>query len=226
MRFVDASCSAFKLTSEQKFYTDPVNVPNVTDCVLGLLQDTVAPAASPRPFPRLSHELSRIEQLPTELLDTISNHLSADSAFSLHRTSRTLATKVPLNNNFWRNTILSGQAFPFLWDLDTAKLEKRHQEHQMASNDPSAAWNWKAVGQLLAMKHFPLKSLDERIMDLPSGLWNRRRIWSIIESAYRRDFARTPTENRNDSVIAERYRREPVFDWQLEEIMDDLGHYS
>jgi hypothetical protein len=28
------------------------------------------------------------------------------------------------------------------------------------------------------------------------------------------------------SILEPRKRREPVFDWQLEEIMEDLGHYS
>jgi hypothetical protein len=96
----------------------------------------------------------------------------------------------------------------------------------MASPGSKSMWDWKAVGQLLAMKQFPLKSLDARVLNLPNGIWNRRRIWSIIEAAYRHDFARSSTADRNVSLIAERYRREPVFDWQLEEILDDLGHYS
>lgn len=82
------------------------------------------------------------------------------------------------------------------------------------------------MGQLLATKHFPLKSPDPRIDDLPNGLWNRRRIWSIVEQATRRDFSKVLNKEPIKSILEPRKRREPVFDWQLEEIMDDLGHYS
>lgn len=170
--------------------------------------------------------MSAIERLPNELLDQISSHLTAYSALALRQTSRTLATKVPLDNNFWRNSILGGNALPYLWDLDVYELEKRRQEHSGSSPSLDATWDWKAVGQLLAAKQFPLNSSDQRIVDLPNGLWNRQRIWSIIEEAYQRGSSKTSIGDGNDSVLEERKRREPVFDWQLEEIMDDLGHFS
>ncbi|KAF2630999.1 hypothetical protein BU25DRAFT_418650 [Macroventuria anomochaeta] len=210
----------------EKFYTDPVNVPNITTCVLDLLQNTTAPKACRQSFPPPSRALGALERLPIELLDQISTHFSAHTALSLHRTSRTLAMKVPLDNNFWRKSIMSGNALPYLWDIDTDELDKRRQEHLTASADPDAAWDWEVVGHLLATRHFPLKSLDPRIVDLPNGLWNRRRIWSIVEEAYRRDISKTLTRDRNASALEERKRREPVFDWQVEEIMEDLGHYS
>lgn len=85
-------------------------------------------------------------------------------------------------------------------------------------------WNWKSVGELLARKRFPLKSSDSRIVDLPNGLWNRKRIWSIFEEAYIDEYGRSFAEAQNNTVQLQ--KREPVFDWQLEEIMEDLGHYS
>ncbi|KAF3003493.1 hypothetical protein E8E13_004443 [Curvularia kusanoi] len=171
-------------------------------------------------------ELSAIEYLPTELLDHVITYISAYDILSLHCASKTLAKKLPLDNNSWRENILSGNGLPYLWDLDTELLNRRHQEHSAKSTGADAAWDWKAVGQLLATKHFPLKSSDPQIADLPNGLWNRRRIWSIVEQAYRHDFSRTPTRDPDRSILESRKRREPVYDWQLEEIMDDLGHYS
>lgn len=201
-------------------------MPNISTCVLQLLQDTraVETCLSPRPLP--SQELCAIERLPTELLDQTIAYISAYEAFSLHCASKTLARKLPLDNNSWRENILSGNGLPYLWDLDIEWLNKQHQKHSAKSKGADAAWNWKAVGQLLATKHFPLKSPDPRIDDLPNGLWNRRRIWSIVEQATRRDFSKVLNKEPIKSILEPRKRREPVFDWQLEEIMDDLGHYS
>lgn len=197
-------------------------MPEINSCVLRLLQDTCAPVACPTPYPQPNHALSAIERLPAELLDHISIYISAYEASSLHRASKTLATKVPLDNNFWRKAILSGNGLAYLWDLDVDWLNKNYQEHLTKSAEPDAVWDWKAVGQLLATKQFPLKSSDPRIFDLPNGLWNRRRIWSIVEQAYRNDFSKTTIRDPIETVIEPRKRREPVFDWQLEEIMDDL----
>lgn len=122
---------------------------------------------------------------------------------------------------------MSGHALPVLWDLDVRALDRRRQDQLDGSRNGDGPWDWKAVGQLLATKQLPLKSGDPRIVDLPNGLWNRQRIWSIIEQAYRNDFMTPSVGGHSDSVLVEpRIRREPVFDWQLEEIMDDLGHYS
>lgn len=203
-----------------------MKVTNITSCVLDLLQGTVAPQEDQPSFSQGPQSLGAIERLPTELLDHISTYLSANAALSLHLTSKTLATKVPLDNNFWRESIMSGSALPVLWDLDVRELGRRRQDLLENPRGADVTWDWRAVGQLLATKRFPLKSSDPRIVDLPNGLWNRRRIWTIIEQAYRHDLLRPSIQDRHDSVLELRIRREPIFDWQLEEIMDDLGHYS
>lgn len=133
--------------------------------------------------------------------------------------------KVPLDNHFWRTTIMNGSALPYLWDLDVEVLEEQRRVHSVTSTDQGGMWDWKSVGQLLAKKYFPLKSSNLQTLDLPNGVWNRRRIWSIVEEAAS-DFGDFSTKNRNDSVWQEHKKREPVFDWQVEEIMEDLGHYS
>lgn len=212
------------LTPTKKFYTGPLHLENTTSHVLRLLEDTVAPKASVSPYARSGSVLSGLERLPTELVGRISTHLSPFSALALHRASRTLATKVPMDNHFWRNTILNGAALPYLWDVNKRELEIRLQKQLAASREPSSMWNWKSVGELLARKRFPLKSSDSRIVDLPNGLWNRKRIWSIFEEAYIDEYGRSFAEAQNNTVQLQ--KREPVFDWQLEEIMEDLGHYS
>ncbi|KAJ8116451.1 hypothetical protein OPT61_g2139 [Boeremia exigua] len=210
----------------EKFYTDPVKIPGITACVLDLLQSTTATQAEQPSYLQPTWASSAIERLPTELLDHISIYLSAYATLSLHRSSKTLASKVQLDNNFWRRSILSGNAIPILWDIDMKELSRARRCAGDPSRDLSAHWDWRAVGRLLATKHFPLQSSDPRVADFPNGLWNRRRIWSIVEQAYRHDFLRTSFTGCNGSMLELRIRREPVFDWQLEEIMDDIGHYS
>jgi hypothetical protein len=177
-------------------------------------------------FAQSDRVLDRVESLPTELLGRISTHLSPTSALALHRTSRTLAKKVPMDNHFWRTTIMNGRALPYLWDVDMGDLGVRLQKHLAASTDPGSMWDWKSVGQLLARRRFPLRSSDPRITDLPNGLWNRKRIWSIVEEAVIDDYGQPWSKDRNDKAAHGRQKRDPVFDWQLEDIMDDLGHYS
>ncbi|UPX18770.1 uncharacterized protein EKO05_0009061 [Ascochyta rabiei] len=210
----------------EKFYTDPINIPTLTVHVFGLLQDTSGSAPCPYPFSLPCQGSCGIDQLPVELIDQISIYLPAHSALALHQTSKTLASKLILDNNFWRRSIMSGTALPYLWDLNTNELEKLHRERIGKSSRPDATWDWKAIGQLLATKYFALNSSDPRTSSLPNGLWNRRRIWSIVEEAYRHDYPNKLDGDQINSVVGERKRCEPVLDWQLEEIMDDLGHYS
>ncbi|KZM25851.1 hypothetical protein ST47_g2864 [Ascochyta rabiei] len=212
--------------SRRKFYTDPINIPTLTGHVFGLLQDTSGSAPCPYPFSLPCQGSCGIDQLPVELIDQISIYLPAHSALALHQTSKTLASKLILDNNFWRRSIMSGTALPYLWDLNTNELEKLHRERIGKSSRPDATWDWKAIGQLLATKYFALNSSDPRTSSLPNGLWNRRRIWSIVEEAYRHDYPNKLDGDQINSVVGERKRCEPVLDWQLEEIMDDLGHYS
>jgi hypothetical protein len=197
-----------------------------TECIFDLLQGTTAAETDQSRSSQPVRKPCGLERLPMELLDQISDYLPIQSVLAMHQTSRMLALKVLLDNNFWRKSIISGRLLPYIWDFDVEELDRQRRKSLEASPDSDVTWDWRVVGQLLATKHFPLKSSDPRIVDLPNGLWNRRRIWSIVADAYKHDFLQSSSRNRSDSVIGQRKRRQPVFDWQLEEIMDDLGHYS
>ncbi len=62
--------------------------------------------------------------------------------------------------------------------------------------------------------------------NLLDGYWNRLRIWNIVADAYKQEFPGPWNSDRNGQVITQHQRREPIWGFQLEEIMDDLGYYS
>lgn len=201
-------------------------MPNITNYVVDLLRETAARDSELLFASTVIQEPSGLERLPTEIFDEISSQLPTRSALALHQTSSTLSRKVPLDNSFWRKSIKNRRALSYIWDLDINDLEKRSQEHSAASQNLNDIWDWRDIGQLLETNVFSLKTSDSRIENLPNGLWNRRRIWSIVGEACTHHFSKNSTGDGSNSVIADRKHREPVFSWQLEEIMDDLGHYS
>jgi hypothetical protein len=140
-----------------------------------------------------------LEALPTELLDAICSYLPAQSVIALHRTCKTLSIKLPLDNSFWRDSLRSGSLHPHIWDLDTKQIEQFRQESNVTFS--SAGWDWRSVAQLLATKQFPIAERDPRLDGMPLGLWNRCRIWSIIEEALDAELVRATLKNRSDSGI-------------------------
>ncbi|CAO2654973.1 Nn.00g117060.m01.CDS01 [Neocucurbitaria sp. VM-36] len=158
----------------EKFYTDPLHVSDITSFSVRILKASPNRKQNRRCVPHTTRGPYGIERLPPELLDQICSYLPATSVITLHRVSKTLAQSVPLDNSFWRNSLLAGSLLPHIWDLDKAELGTPAYE---TSRD------WKSVAQLLAKKQFPISGRDRRLEDIPNGLWNRCRIWSIMEEA-------------------------------------------
>jgi hypothetical protein len=158
--------------------------------------------------------------LPVELLDYISDYLPVESVIAIHRTSKTLALKVPLDDSFCRKGLIKGTLHPHLWDLDTEELQK--QQNQCAK---SVSWDWRSVAQLLASKRFLAIGRDARLAKLPNGLWNRGRIWGILEEALNQDYPPSSQHTRKVSAGDVRTRRHPVTSGDLEAMLDDMGHW-
>lgn len=195
--------SRYLLTSAQKFYTNPVEVPNLM-AFLSHLVNITPPATEHNSITlRLTRVPFGLERLPAELFDQISSYLPVHSVISLHRTSKALAIKNPLDNNFWRNRLFDGSLVSHLWDLDMKKMEYQQD------SEP----DWKNVAQLLMSRKLPTKSHDLRLENIPTGLWNRCRIWSIVEEAYAEYCPDVAPKNRSDSAVEVRTRRNPVSHW-------------
>lgn len=167
-------------------------MPDITSFALGVLKaspnrkhvDDCIPATT-----RTSHSL---ERLPPELLDQICNYLPATSVITLHRVSKTVAHNVPLDNTFWRDSLLNGSLLPHIWDFDRAELGTPAFE---------TFSDWKNVAKLLAERRFPISGRDRRLENIPNGLWNRCRIWSIMEEAINLYFLDTPPRHGSNGAI-------------------------
>lgn len=148
-----------------------------------------------------------IERFPNELLDAICRYLPTHSVIKLHRISKTMAQKVRLDDGFWRDHLLTGSLHAHLWDLNAKDIEALRQgpnEIRLAVD-----WDWRTVAKLLATKQFPITGCDPRLDNIPLGLWNRCRIWSVVEKAFEHDFLQKSLYGqRNSGADASSYYNE------------------
>lgn len=178
---------SFKLAinDSQKFYTDPIEVGDIASFVHKVLQSSPRRRDEAEYTPRATREPQRLERLPTELLDVVCGYLPIQSVIALHCTSKVLALQIPLDSAFWRDSLRDGSLHPHVWDLDTKWIEQHLTTPHATLLDPTACWDWKFAAKLLAKKRFQVSGCNERLPDVPDGLWNRCRIWATIEEALR-----------------------------------------
>jgi hypothetical protein len=183
----------------QKFYANPIDVSNVDSFILDVLQASPNEMVRTPRSPASGREFNGIEKLPTELLDMICAYLPTQSVIKLNRTSKILATKLPLDNAFWRDSLRAGSLHPHIWDVDTQAIERLRQEANVTFS--AVDWNWRSVAKLLSTMQFPTTERDSRLDSLPRGLWNRCRIWSIIETELDLNTLEMPKRTRSDSGV-------------------------
>ncbi|KAH7398535.1 hypothetical protein BKA66DRAFT_556696 [Pyrenochaeta sp. MPI-SDFR-AT-0127] len=159
----------------EKFYTNPIHIPNLTCFAMEILHASPNMKDVEKETPHSKREPQGIERLPNELIDHICTYLPAPACIALHRVSKRLFNKVPLDTSFWRNSLLSGNLLPHIWDLDKNELQLPALE---------STKDWRTVARLLETKRFAISECDARLDDIPNGLWNRCRIWSIMEEAF------------------------------------------
>jgi hypothetical protein len=215
----DVSAMVFMLilTNDiQRFYADPINVPDLESFVFDILLASSSSTDTKGHALVATREPQGIERLPTELLDAICDYLPTHSIIKLHRISKLLAIKLPLDNAFWRDSLRAGSLHPHIWGLDTKRIEALREESNITFS--AAGWDWRSVAKLLSMKQFPTNGRDSRLDNLPLGLWNRCRIWSIIERALDPEFLGTPKRARSDSGIEFDAKRRSIIARQIEEV--------
>lgn len=79
-----------------------------------------------------------------------------------------------MDQSYWRLALTSGIVLPWLKDLDLLIVSRKE-----ASLYAGQEWNWELlVRQLAQTDVYKPKTILE---DLPLGLRNRRRIWTLVE---------------------------------------------
>lgn len=207
------------LTMMQRFYSDPLHIPGLTTFVADMLQSSPRKTDNYLRKYRFARKPNGLERLPVELLEIISDYLPIESVLALHRTSKTLALLVPLDDSFCRKQLIKGTLHPHIWDLDTMELQKQQNESQ------ETHWDWRSTTQLLTPSSFSIKDRDSRLSKLPDGLWNRGRIWTILEEALHKDYPNSSAkkcERRTGDVLT---KRQPVTAGDMEAMLDDMGHW-
>ena len=136
-----------------------------------------------------------LESLPNEIVNQIVYFLPVTATLSVKSCSKALASKVSLDQKFWRNALITGDLVPWLWDLDV---------NECHTKDRSGNWDWKRLAQMLrhakifesALKQSmdgrdvdgPQRKIIENIhdtdismSDAPLGLKNRCRLVRLVE---------------------------------------------
>jgi len=141
-----------------------------------LPHNTTADAGSPTDPEHLAPFLT----MPTEILDLILANLSPRSLVSLHDCCKTFAARLPLDQRFWRDGLLSNRLLGFTWDLDDVMSED--EILQKRNSDDALGWDWKGLGQVLGREAF-YRGEEEGVFEdpgIPDGLKARKRIWRCI----------------------------------------------
>lgn len=143
---------------------------------LELPRNTAADDVSPTGSKRLAPLLT----VPAEILDLIVADLSPRSVVSLHDCCKALAARLPLDQAFWRDGLLSNRFLGFTWDLDS--LMSKDTILRKRDSDDALGWEWRELGQALA-KEGCFRRDEEREFENPgisNGMRARKRIWKCI----------------------------------------------
>ncbi|KAI9157901.1 hypothetical protein HJFPF1_05885 [Paramyrothecium foliicola] len=164
---------------------DPLRIPNLTDTLLSNLEESLCDSCVSKQDIFLRHG---IETLPTEILDQIVAYLRPSRNFDPSR-------RGALPQTFWKEELLLGAngLLPWLWDLDVSKIREK-AETPCPSGD-KFEWNWELLVRQLTRGVFLDRSTTQasswmstayqtNLRAFPPGLYNRRRIWQLLEEMF------------------------------------------
>lgn len=149
--------------------------------------DKARPLLSNHPLP---FNDSKLVALPRELFDRVCDFLPSSSILELRLTCKIFASRIQLDQRFFLTLLTNGFDIPYLWDLDdsacftTHKTAPKYSSHSVSNGDNAeqTQWDWRGLAQVLTNLHGLVnKEIPE--VDLPINLWNRMRIWLIVEEA-------------------------------------------
>lgn len=127
-----------------------------------------------------SERLAPLLTIPAEILDLILADLPPKSVVSLHDSCKILAARLPLDQRFWRDGLLSNHFLGFTWDLDNVMSDDEILRKK--DSEDALDWEWKGLGKVLAREAY-FREEEEAVFKapgFPEGLKARKRIWRCI----------------------------------------------
>ncbi|KAI1196222.1 hypothetical protein F5X97DRAFT_334751 [Nemania serpens] len=173
-----------------RFLAYPLNIPNLTDIVVNSNIQTMD-CKKTSPSADLAELWRRCHDLPQEIFDSV---ISALEPFDEDGGPPLEPTRV-LPPTWWKAKLLSGELIPWLWDLKASDVV-RHRINTYYKDNPGDAardldegtyvfdesmWDWELLCRQLAQKNV----VEERglLAGRPDQLWNRHRIWKLLDVA-------------------------------------------
>ncbi len=151
------------LTSCQPYEADPLNIPDLSTHVLSCLQ-AYPQECTRNATPAHTSLAAQLKSLPTELFDYIIDLMGPIENLPVQCTRL-------IEPVYWQR-LLCAEFLPYLWDLDISVI-------QYCLSDEK--WDYELLVRQLAQEGIwdYFKRNDPGKYD--HGLWNRRRIWRLVE---------------------------------------------
>ncbi|KAF2645199.1 hypothetical protein P280DRAFT_513116 [Massarina eburnea CBS 473.64] len=166
--------------SYEKYFTDPLHILHLTPTIFSMLQSLPQNCTCPSVIPISTSRFQGLQGLPSELLERITDLLPPHLIMSLRQSSRTLAQKIPLDDRFWRRRLCDGSLLRYVWDID-----ERQVKQLLRNTTGGRGGGWSNLVRNLQLEvAYITDQHSGGSEDFIVGLWNRRRIWRIIEDAY------------------------------------------
>lgn len=172
------------------FLACPLGIPKLTDIVVNSrIQTMDCKRVNPRAY--LAQLWRRCQDLPQELLDIV---LSFVDPFDENGGPPLQPTRV-LPPAWWKEQLLSGKLIPWLWDLSTDDVVTHRVNTYYKDNrsdwlkDQSESryvfdenmWDWELLCRQLAQAN--VVEEGGLLEGAPKELWNRHRIWKLLDAA-------------------------------------------
>ncbi|KAI1267530.1 hypothetical protein F5Y18DRAFT_424637 [Xylariaceae sp. FL1019] len=184
----------------RRYEQNPLGLRNLTEMIMSRLETIDGNSLEVRKD--IKELWKRVQSLPEELYRRVLEHLmpfDADESTirknHFTRSSISLECSRILTPLWWRDQLLSGNLIPWIFDLNLKNVQEfrkatfyddlvdaeRHLQEKSHIFDENS-WDWE-----LLVRHLAQPDVFENRGRLHgckvSGLWNRRRIWKLLDNA-------------------------------------------